>query len=1190
MIKIYNISGNVIKQFDNVPIGSTRKAELMKEDFVTIPFSALEYQEFKKGSYATIDGVRFEVTDNYKPTWNGRTGGYDYSLRLDAWYFQAKGIITKLQPASGNCEVAFKMTTTLQRQASIIVANFAAAGMGTITCSVDDSVKDAGTSKFLEYNATGLIDAITMIAEAWNCEWWFEGSVLHFGKCESGTAENLVVGGNVSDYRPGGSSKSATTRLIAFGSTRNLPKSYRNNGSPVQDGVIQKRLMMPSDTPYLDKVAGLNPKEIVEEVVIFDGIYPRFTSAVSSVETYTPEVGEGEEQKTYYRISTNDFTFSDDFILPGETLRVEFTSGPLSGFTFEARFNPKNVDPSDDGYQMFEIIVNQDYGIELPNGSLHPAPGNSFILTGWDSTRIEDLGLVANAENELKQCAQSYMANMDEDGVSSSITMKSIADGSNIFPIGRKVTIKNGEESRASRVVGFTIKLDIPGDSPTYTIGNSPKYSTMADLRKEIKKGGLETAASINELQNKSSKVDLSAYKTWAETTAKLGMTEINGGYILSKMIALTDTGDNIMAGMNGLYNESAEGGGAAAWYGGAMDSAKTLFRFDGSGFVANGNISWNSNGQVTLSETAKILGTNVTMKNVADMTDLWEKVNIGTASSPIWAVKSKYHVVSEGELVGYYNGEGLNIGGGGGDGASSIKYGSQIFNSVDGVIDISQINISGGVSSWNDLTDKPTWIGASKPSYNFSEIGAKPTTISGYGITDAITTGNIGSQSVMYAHGTRDKDHPSTNTRYTTANNNFADGALHYYLATSSMTTGKPTQGDSQIIHCSWDNGKWESQLAVKDGGRGLQTRHLSYNGWSDWQTVAYIDDNVTSATKLQTARSLWGNSFDGSSNIGGSLIPIADNTHQIGTNNARWTLGYFGWVGGATNNSFNLGANNSTHMTFTTSGNVGIGTTSPSTKLHVYGTTTTYAVSLRRTTNTSLSAAGWYKIGRMVYASVYGNGAIIYINRAYSVVNNESYVVSVNDTHDAKGAITQISGAANSRLIEKVAIVPHASDVGGDVYIYYKGGSDNSVSISAVGQIDLQTPTLTSITPKYSISLVDGASVYGNILVTGESTAYSDARLKTDIKDLDFRGALMPKSFVKDGKQSIGFIAQEVRKLYPELVHGEETEDSYLSLNYGAITAVLACQTNKHDKQIEMLKKRVSKLENEVKLLKAS
>lgn len=44
------------------------------------------------------------------------------------------------------------------------------------------------------------------------------------------------------------------------------------------------------------------------------------------------------------------------------------------------------------------------------------------------------------------------------------------------------------------------------------------------------------------------------------------------------------------------------------------------------------------------------------------------------------------------------------------------------------------------GASSWDEITDKPSWIGDTKPSYTFAEITSKPTTLSGYGITDAVT------------------------------------------------------------------------------------------------------------------------------------------------------------------------------------------------------------------------------------------------------------------------------------------------------------------------------------------------------------------------------------------------------------------------------------------------------------------
>lgn len=46
------------------------------------------------------------------------------------------------------------------------------------------------------------------------------------------------------------------------------------------------------------------------------------------------------------------------------------------------------------------------------------------------------------------------------------------------------------------------------------------------------------------------------------------------------------------------------------------------------------------------------------------------------------------------------------------------------------------------------------------------------------------------------------------------------------------------------------------------------------SFNGEaSDWKTIAFTDSNVASATKLQAARTIWGQSFDGTGNVSGNL-----------------------------------------------------------------------------------------------------------------------------------------------------------------------------------------------------------------------------------------------------------------------------------------------------------------------------
>jgi hypothetical protein len=83
----------------------------------------------------------------------------------------------------------------------------------------------------------------------------------------------------------------------------------------------------------------------------------------------------------------------------------------------------------------------------------------------------------------------------------------------------------------------------------------------------------------------------------------------------------------------------------------------------------------------------------------------------------------------------------------------------------------------------------------------------------------------------------------------------------------------------------------------------------------------------------------------------------------------------------------------------------------------------------------------------------------------------------------------------------------------------------------------------------------------VYGDILATGDVTASSDRRLKTDIKRiegaLDKVCAIGGYTYVMNDKPSTGLIAQEVREVLPEVVHGSE-ETSY-SIAYGNVIGLL-------------------------------
>ncbi|WP_455659909.1 tail fiber domain-containing protein [Phocaeicola faecalis] len=98
----------------------------------------------------------------------------------------------------------------------------------------------------------------------------------------------------------------------------------------------------------------------------------------------------------------------------------------------------------------------------------------------------------------------------------------------------------------------------------------------------------------------------------------------------------------------------------------------------------------------------------------------------------------------------------------------------------------------------------------------------------------------------------------------------------------------------------------------------------------------------------------------------------------------------------------------------------------------------------------------------------------------------------------------------------------------------------------------------------------------VQGSFLASGEITAYSDARLKSSIKPLRNRGSITPVSYIKDGKESIGFIAQDMIELYPELVSIGSSKEHYLSVNYAQYTAVLQAQIIELHKEIDDLKRK--------------
>lgn len=508
-IDIKDISG-AIQLTTLINEGCKRKFTLMKEDYIMLKFSLENPIYFKLGSYVECNFGLFEVCDLQKPAFNTNTAGYDYELRLDAYYWKWKNKIFKYTPETTGQEASWNLTAPLDVQAGIVLRNLKALGYTykgqDFVFSIDSTVENK--SQLMSYDNINILDACFEMAKKWDCECWVTENIIHFGRCEFGDPVNWEIGVNVEEMSRSDSQSTYATRIYAFGSTRNIPSNYRPvDETVVVNGVVQKRLMLPEGIPYIDAYPNMTTEEAVEQVVIFDEVYPRRTGIMSDVTTIEVtdkvenEDGTTTEEKwNAYRFRDTGVNFSEKYILPGQELRIRFASGLLNGLEFAVKFNPEGKPEKleDGGWnpeaQLWEIVRNEDYGRPLPGDVLFPQDGDEYVLSGWDSTKITELGLVGAAEQELKEKTEKYAAKSKIDPSTYGCTMMSNdayrEDGvHNFYSIGQKVNLINKayfENGRQSRVIGFEFNLDYSFDSPVYTVGETAAYSRIGELEEKV--------------------------------------------------------------------------------------------------------------------------------------------------------------------------------------------------------------------------------------------------------------------------------------------------------------------------------------------------------------------------------------------------------------------------------------------------------------------------------------------------------------------------------------------------------------------------------------------------------------------------------------------------------------------------------------------------------------------------------
>ena len=268
--------------------------------------------------------------------------------------------------------------------------------------------------------------------------------------------------------------------------------------------------------------------------------------------------------------------------------------------------------------------------------------------------------------------------------------------------------------------------------------------------------------------------------------------TEVNGGLVLTSLIGLRDTDGNTTAGINGITEKSAKGGGIAAWFGGEMvdkdyndgskTPANTIFRFDGSGYVAGGAIWWGTDGRVHADPTSFIISEKNLGAYLTFFEPTWKSGSAGTSVADLVSLKpnapfTKLGVSGDATFEGAITFHGIKLtydatnkaikvdgnlyatggisaygasdaGGGGGLNASVISYARIIEGSYTDA-DLTSIpnayaikalssridNIAtelGGLNlSWNNITGKPSTFTPSAHTHKWIEITDRITKVS---------------------------------------------------------------------------------------------------------------------------------------------------------------------------------------------------------------------------------------------------------------------------------------------------------------------------------------------------------------------------------------------------------------------------------------------------------------------------
>ena len=379
---------------------SYRYRSIMGEHTLTLYFSLSTYTEIPTGAWCEFANERYTLNQPAKIV-KHNTRNFEYTLTMDSEGANLKNYKFR-NPNDKTLKFPFTASPRYHVQILVDCLNMIDSGWQVGNCI-------EASEKLVSYSHNNCLEALEMIAKAFETEYEIIGKTIHLHKVEYFKDNPLPLQyGKGKGFKTGVSrntEQSRITRLYVQGGERNIDRSKYGN----------KELLLPKSQEYVyegvtfvsdDKGLSIAIKNaqnngfVNEQSLDLSHIYPKRKGTISAV-------FEVDKAKHFY-----DFTDTTipqalnfwDMRINGEKMLIYFESGMLSGREFE-------VNHYDHTQKRFQLQPKEEDGVTMPNDIFKPAIGDEYSVYNMQmpNAYISDNATKSGASWEMMKEACKYL-------------------------------------------------------------------------------------------------------------------------------------------------------------------------------------------------------------------------------------------------------------------------------------------------------------------------------------------------------------------------------------------------------------------------------------------------------------------------------------------------------------------------------------------------------------------------------------------------------------------------------------------------------------------------------------------------------------------------------------------------------------------------------------------------------------